>query len=66
MTARQQWKKTWRTIRVIKRETLKAQTDLLLYGTCVIATIPDGDPRHIPLQEIQAAMVQPSILEHLQ
>ena len=54
MNARERWKMAWRTIRVMKREALKAHCDLMIYGTGVICIPKTGDPHHIPLREIRA------------
>lgn len=43
------WKKTYRSARVILRESEKATTDVMLFGTGVIFRPDDGsDPSHIP------------------
>jgi len=54
MTPRERWKKAWRYIRVARRESRKARTDLLLYGTGAVLVPNNGaDPCHIPLEQIR-------------
>lgn len=52
MTAKRWWKKTWRAIRVARREVKKANLDAMIYGTGVVR-LPndDSDPRHIPIAD---------------
>lgn len=45
---KQEWKTVHRLMRVIKRETLKAAMDAMLYGTGIILIPEDGsDPKRI-------------------
>lgn len=50
---RHTWRIFHRMLRIIQRESRKASTDMLIYGTGVVhigAKIPDGI-RHIPFEE---------------
>lgn len=54
MTARKAWKVYYRKVRVVRRETLKATIDTVLYGTGVVLIPSDGgDPKHIPIAEFK-------------
>ena len=53
MTAREHWKRYYRVLRIARRETLKAASDMLVYGTgVVIISSTDHLPRHIPMKDI--------------
>lgn len=48
------WRVLWRQMRIINRETMKANVDLMAFGTGVIETGPDipNFVRHIDLREV--------------
>jgi len=52
-TPRQRWKAWYRQYRIIRREALKAATDVMFFGTgfVMITTEPDYI-RHIPVEQI--------------
>lgn len=52
MTAREQWKREHRHSRVVKRESLKAMKDAMLYGTGAVYIPNTGEPRHIPIKNL--------------
>lgn len=54
MTAKQQWKKYHRLLRVCRREAEKAAIDVMLFGQGAVLVPANGaDPQHIPLREIR-------------
>ena len=51
-TPRSVWKYVYRLYRVHQRELEKAQIDMLLYGSSFMCYPDDGDPKHIPLDQV--------------
>jgi len=55
-TAKQTWKRIWRSIRVARRESNKALHDTLLYGIGAVRYNGQGaDPEHIPALHLVCA-----------
>jgi hypothetical protein len=48
---RAKWYIYYRLLRIIRRETNKAQLDLIIYGNCFVEWI-NSEPRHIPIQDV--------------
>lgn len=51
---KQDWKIVWRQLRIIRRESFKASTDMLLFGvgfTKIGDGVPDGI-RYVPFEEV--------------
>lgn len=54
MTSREQWKISYRRLRVVRREQRKANWDTMMFGTGVVVVPSNGsDPYHVPLEEVQ-------------
>ena len=50
--ARIWWKATYRMLRIARRETRKACTDVMIFGTGIVFVPKDGsEPRHVPLAD---------------
>ena len=52
MTAREKWRKTYRMMRIIRRESDKAAIDQMIYGSSCIKMNDNGEPEHVPIMEI--------------
>ena len=52
-----------RLIRIAKRESKKAERDLIMYGTGCVYIGPDGEPRHVPLNLMRSG--SPNASGHL-
>lgn len=49
-TAKTNWKRVWRSIRVARREARKAADDCMIFGSGFVRHYSDGrDPEHVPL-----------------
>ena len=51
--AREWWKAIYRKLRIAKRETRKANIDLVAYGTGIVFVDKDGEAKHIPLGKMK-------------
>jgi hypothetical protein len=50
---KQQWKKFYRTLRIVRREAYKVTLDMMIYGTGTMMVSDDGsDPKHVPIEEM--------------
>lgn len=50
--AREWWKAIYRNMRIARRETLKANNDLAIYGNSVVFVNNDGEVKHIPWEKM--------------
>ncbi|MDB5405214.1 MAG: hypothetical protein JWL84_126 [Rhodospirillales bacterium] len=52
--SRAAWKIYWRQLRIIRRESAKAMTDCVLFGTGVVECGPDVPDfvRHVPVEKV--------------
>jgi len=57
--ARRWWKARYRLQRIALRETIKATIDLWTFGTGAIRVDADGEPHHVPVEEIKKEWVTP-------
>ncbi len=55
MIARQWWYKTYRLLRIARRESLKAAQDMMIYGTGVVELSENNEAEHIPFDKIMLA-----------
>lgn len=54
MTPRQKWKVWYRQYRIVRRESVKATIDMMIYGTgCVIITDTPDFIRYVPIEKVQ-------------
>jgi hypothetical protein len=51
-TTREAWKHCYRLYRIALRESLKAYTDVLVFGSGAVGFYSDGLPKHIPITDI--------------
>jgi len=47
MSPRGKWKAAWRQVRILRRETSKAQRDMLIFGTGYVFVSGDGFINHV-------------------
>lgn len=59
---RDQWKKTWRQLRICRRESNKAAMDTLLFGSGFVKIGPNVPDliQHIPLENIRFERSRPN------
>jgi len=51
MTAKQWWKKTYRLMRIIRREHIKSIPDLMCYGQSILKINGNGEVEHVPFNQ---------------
>lgn len=50
------WKAAYRLIRINRRESRKAFMDTLLFGTGFVEYQPNGETRHIPIEQVRVGI----------
>ena len=51
--AREWWKAIYRKMRIAKREIIKADIDLAMYGNSVVFVDEQGEAKHIPWENMK-------------